>query len=102
MDADIREKVRLLANNRCEYCRLPQEFSGLLFHVDHVVPRKHGGTDQLDNLALACPECNLRKGTNLSGMEPETGRVISLFHPRRDRWEQHFKMEEAIISLPLR
>lgn len=30
--------------------------------VDHVVPRAKGGSDELDNLVLACHDCNCRKG----------------------------------------
>jgi hypothetical protein len=45
---------------------------------------QHGGGDDADNLALACPDCNLRKGPNLTGIDPETGAVVRLFHPRRD------------------
>jgi hypothetical protein len=41
-------------------------------------------------LALACPDCNLRKGPNLSGLDPDTGEIVGLFHPRRDLWVEHF------------
>ena len=87
MDAATSQLVRQRAANHCEYCRLPEEFSGLRFHIEHIVARQHGGTDDPDNLALACPECNFHKGTNLTGIDPETGQVTRLFHPRRDRWE---------------
>lgn len=62
-----------------------------------MIPRQHQGGDTADNLALACPACNLHKGTNLTGVEPDTGQVISLFHPRRDRWEEHFVFEGVRI-----
>jgi hypothetical protein len=45
---------------------------------------------QLDNLALACWACNLKKGPNLTGLDPETEEIISLFNPRKDRWADHF------------
>jgi 5-methylcytosine-specific restriction endonuclease McrA len=72
MDAATGELVRQRAGNLCEYCHLPQVFSGLRFHIEHIVPRQHGGTDDPGNLALACPECNFRKGTNLTGIDPDT------------------------------
>jgi 5-methylcytosine-specific restriction endonuclease McrA len=84
MDAELRQFVRTRAAYQCEYCRLPQEFSELRFHIEHIVPRQHGGADHLDNLALACPDCNLRKGPNLTGIDPQTGEVTRLFDPRRD------------------
>ncbi len=58
MEAELREFVRRRAGDRCEYCRLPQEFSELRFHVEHIIPRQHGGTDDPGDLALACPDCN--------------------------------------------
>jgi hypothetical protein len=53
--------------------------------------------DDADNLALACHRCNLHKGPNLTGIDPQTGQVASLFNPRRDRWSDHFTMEGARI-----
>ena len=43
-----------------------------------------------DNLALACHRCNLRKGPNLTGIDPMSGEMVPLFHPRRDQWTEHF------------
>jgi hypothetical protein len=63
-----------------------------------VVARQHGGTDHVDNLALACHRCNLHKGPSLSGVDPLTGCVENLFHPRRDRWHEHFAFREAYIE----
>lgn len=97
MDAATVQLVRQRAGNRCEYCHLPQEFSGLRFHVEHIVARKHRGSDDTENLALACPECNCHKGTNLSGVDPDAGKVTELFHPRRDRWADHFRIIEGSI-----
>jgi hypothetical protein len=97
MDAATSQHVRQRAANRCEYCHLPEEFSGLRFHVEHIVARQHGGIDDHANLALACPECNFRKGTNLTGIDPASGQVTPLFHPRRDRWEEHFTLAGANV-----
>ena len=88
--ATLRRMVRERAGGRCEYCRLPQEGSVLSFHIGHIVPRQHGGVTGGDHLALACPHCNLHKGPNLTGLDPDTGQVTELFHPRRQRWEEHF------------
>ena len=98
MDAATRRQVRQRAGGRCEYCRLPQDYSALRFHIDHVVATQHGGADSPQNLALACPECNRRKGTNLSGIDPDTGIVTPLFHPRNEEWPRHFAMEGARIA----
>ena len=92
-----RELVRSRAAHRCEYCRLPQEFSDLSFHIEHIVSRQHGGSNKPDNLALACPTCNFHKGPNLTGIDPTTSRVEPLFHPRRDSWSEHFACNDARI-----
>jgi hypothetical protein len=90
MDAATRELVRQRAGFRCEYCRLHQSYSDLAHHVEHVVARQHGGSDDPDNLALACHRCNLHKGPNLSGVDPRSGSVVPLFQPRQERWSDHF------------
>lgn len=97
MDAATRRLVRERAGERCEYCRLHQRDSELSHHIEHVLARQHGGTDDADNLALACHRCNLRKGPNLSGIDPVNGSVEILFHPRRDRWTDHFAFREAHV-----
>jgi HNH endonuclease len=97
MDATTRELVCRRAGERCEYCRLRQAHSDLKHHVEHIMAKQHGGSDDVDNLALACHRCNLHKGPNLTGIDRSTGQVASLFHPRRDRWFDHFTFEGVRI-----
>ena len=92
MNESTRALVRSRAGDRCEYCQLRQEDSPLAkLHIEHIVPKKHGGTDDENNLALACIDCNLHKGSNLTGLDPLTGQVTELFHPRRHHWDDHFE-----------
>lgn len=98
MDAATRDRVRRRAEDRCEYCRLSQRYSELTHHIEHIVARQHGGSDELDNLALACHRCNLHKGPNLTGIDPATGQIVPLFHPRRDEWQQHFRARGAHLE----
>ena len=94
MSATLRLAVRQRASGRCEYCQLPDLLPHLMyFHLEHIRARRHGGPSSLDNLAWACPRCNERKGTNLSGVDPDTNRVARLFNPRRDVWARHFAWE---------
>lgn len=95
MDSATTDLVRQRAEQRCEYCHLPQSASALRFHIEHIVARQHGGSNDPTNLALACPECNFQKGTNLSGIDPDTGLVTPLFDPRRDVWADHFARHGA-------
>jgi len=43
------------------------------FHVEHIVPKQHSGSDDAENLALACEWRNLHKGPNLAGIDEMTG-----------------------------
>ena len=92
MDEATRRLVRDRAGNRCEYCRLPQEYYDLTFHIEHVVATQHRQDDSPENLALACDRCNLHKGTNLTSIDPEGGEIVELFNPRSNRWEDHFDL----------
>src|SRR6058998_1653012 len=67
------------------------------FHVDHIIPRQHGGDTHPANLALSCMHGKLHKSSDLSGIDPEGGAITPLFHPRRDRWEEHFNFQDALI-----
>jgi hypothetical protein len=69
---------------------MPQAAFRRPFHIEHIVAKQHGGPTELANLALACWYCNLKKGPNLTGVDPETTNVVPLFHPRKDRWTDHF------------
>ncbi|WP_435020098.1 HNH endonuclease [Tundrisphaera sp. TA3] len=93
MNADVRAFIRERAGNRCEYCRLHQVHVAIAHHIEHVIARQHGGDDSLDNLALSCARCNSFKGPNLSGIDPDRGQHVPLFHPRRHVWEEHFAFQ---------
>jgi hypothetical protein len=94
----MRERVRIRAENRCEYCRLGQEHEAETpFHTEHIIARQHGGGDEFENLALSCCWCNAIKGPNLASLDPDTGKLTRLFHPRRDTWQEHFLREGAYI-----
>ncbi len=97
MDEATRKLVRQHAGDRCEYCLHPQEHAETTHHVEHIVARQHLGSDDPSNLALACIHCNSHKGTNLTGIDPDSGALVPLFHPRRDRWADHYALRGAFI-----
>src|SRR6267142_7252614 len=74
MDDSVRKQVLERAGHRCEYCRMPQRFDALVFEIEHVIAKQHGGRDDLGNRAAACFACNRHKGPNLSGVDPKTAR----------------------------
>jgi hypothetical protein len=92
--------VSSIARGRCEYCRLAQVGQEAEFHIDHVRPRAGGGPTTLENLALACVSCSLRKATRESAVDPDSGALAPLFNPREQRWDDHFRWEaESLIGL---
>jgi hypothetical protein len=91
----LQRRVRLRANDRCEYCRIAQSNQEATFHVDHVVPRAAAGSTSLDNLALACVSCSLRKGARTTTTDPTTSDVVQLFHPRLNAWVEHFRADPS-------
>lgn len=93
----LRWQVIERAGNRCEYCGLSQEGQEAVFHVDHIHPVKLAGQTELENLALACVSCSLRKGARVSAEDPVGGDFVPLFHPRRDRWNLHFRWQQAEV-----
>jgi HNH endonuclease len=83
------------AGHRCEYCRAPEAIFNIPFEVEHIIPSAQEGADDESNLALACRACNLRKSDHRMGTDEQTGNEVSLFDPRRDRWEDHFQVDQA-------
>ena len=63
--------------------------------MDHIIAQKHSGATEADNLALSCTLCNKHKGTDLASIDPDTGDIVRLYHPRRDRWADHFQLSGA-------
>jgi 5-methylcytosine-specific restriction endonuclease McrA len=60
LSGSLRYEVLKRAGFRCELCGIPA--SERAIEVDHIVPRKHGGEDDLTNLQALCFKCNANKG----------------------------------------
>jgi len=91
--------VRRRAKNNCEYCLLPQEWQEATFHVDHIKPLSAGGETKLENLALACVSCSLRKAARTRARDSRTGKSVVLFDPRGDEWQSHFRLTMTLRIL---
>jgi hypothetical protein len=96
----LRALVQQRAGGRCEYCLFHEEDVIIPHQPDHIIARKHRGQTQEQNLAWACFVCNRFKGSDIASIDIETGRIIRLFHPRKDKWTKHFRLEGALI-IPL-
>jgi hypothetical protein len=98
---EVRARVARRAGHRCEYCLIHENDAGFPHQVDHLVSRKHGGTSAFDNLAYACILCNRYKGSDFAAINPNTGSgraAVRLFHPRHDRWADHFRLDGDFIE----
>jgi 5-methylcytosine-specific restriction endonuclease McrA len=91
----IREQVKARAGGRCEYCRLPEEFSFYSHQVDHIIAIKHRGSSSLLNLAWACFDCNNAKGSDVASYDEDTNQLVPLFSPRTQKWDEHFELVGA-------
>lgn len=87
---EVSDKARGL----CEYCQSQIDYSPDPFSVEHIQPRADGGTNALDNLALSCHGCNGHKHAKTEALDPLGRERISLFHPRRQKWLEHFKWSD--------
>lgn len=92
ISTSTRVLVKKEASYRCEYCGMAEEWEPYFaYHIEHIIAKQHGGTDDRGNLALACHHCNLIKGPNLTSIDPDSGETTLLFHPRKDSWTEHFQ-----------
>ena len=96
---ELRGRIAEAYGDRCAYCRTSAGVIGPLLEIDHIVPIAHGGSSGEENLSLACPLCNSHKADKVSARDPETGDTFPLFHPREERWNDHFKWSEDGTSV---
>jgi hypothetical protein len=97
--AELRRLVVEWARGCCEYCRSQASFASESFSVEHIHPESLGGPTVLENLALSCAGCNGHKHAKTEGRDPETGTVVPLFHPRRQRWSDHFAWDASFTRV---
>ena len=86
----LKKQVANLAQGCCEYCKSQIRFSPNSFEIDHIIPISRGGLSQLENVALACPQCNSHKSDKVSAIDPVSKQIVPLFHPRQMHWTDHF------------
>ncbi len=95
ISAALRQRVAETFRFRCGYCHTSQRVIGPLLEIDHILPEAQGGTSDEENLCLACPMCNSHKADKCEALDPESGRMVRLFNPRQDAWDEHFEWGEA-------
>lgn len=95
----VRKRIRQRAGNRCEYCLSHQQFIMAKLQIDHIIPVSEGGKNTENNLCLSCDLCNQFKWTRTKGIDLESGEVVALFNPRKDKWNAHFTWSKNGIEI---
>lgn len=93
----LKNKIRLQAKNRCGYCLLPQTLNPTLLEIEHLLATANGGTDDEENLWLACRLCNGYKGTQAEAFDEATSQTVLIFNPRTQNWNEHFEWNKEFI-----
>lgn len=93
--ARLKQAVIERAHACCEYCTSLARYSMSPFAIDHILHLSRGGQTELGNLALVCQGCNGSKYNKITALDPITNREVSLFHPRRQQWRDHFAWNES-------
>lgn len=88
----LRQQIHTQAQGRCEYCQIHEDDTFWPHEFDHIYAEKHSGTTDETNLCLCCEVCNGFKGSDICSLDPATGEITSLYHPRRQNWEDHFRL----------
>jgi HNH endonuclease len=98
LSQEIRRSVSQRADQLCEYCLIHSNDTALGCAIDHVISLKHGGSNDIDNLAYACVFCNRYKGSDIGSIVWATQEFVRFYHPRRDHWAEHFQLQNAEIT----
>jgi hypothetical protein len=95
----LKQLVFERARGLCEYCRSQAKYAIDPLVIDHIQPVSKGGQTIEDNLALSCQTCNNYKYNKTEALDPATGQLVPLFHPRRMEWNQHFVWNEDTTQM---
>lgn len=87
---ELRRRIDEADRRCCCYCRTAESNSGTRLTYDHITPASKGGETTFENVCLACSACNEHKSDATHAVDPISGETVSLFHPRRQRWSDHF------------
>ena len=91
----LRRQAEERAHSCCEYCLVPDFATFASHEIDHIIAEKHGGRTESDNLALSCTLCNKYKGSDLASIDPDTEKIVPLYHPRQNLWHEHFRLSRT-------
>lgn len=87
------------ARGCCEYCMSQEQFCPDPFSLEHIIPRARKGSHDRKNLAFSCLGCNNFKYNFTEARDPLTGEMAPLYHPRRQRWTDHFAWSDDFAEI---
>jgi hypothetical protein len=90
ISAELRRQIRTEVGELCGYCKSSERWLGISHEVEHIIPEAAGGASTPENLWLACRRCNSFKANRREAIDPLTRNSVALFHPRNDKWNEHF------------
>ena len=99
VSAALRATIAAQAAHRCGYCLTAESVVGMPMDVEHLIPEARGGETTEENLWLACPLCNAHKADRIAATDPNTGEIVRLFDPRRQKWGDHFLWTDGGIRI---
>ena len=95
----LKKSIRRESLDRCGYCKSRQDLVPVILQIDHIMPLSIGGSDDEANLWLLCPSCNLAKGKHSEGQDELTDKIVPLFNPRTQNWNEHFEWSSDTLSI---
>ena len=99
VSARLQSRIRDQFSNCCAYCQTAESLTVSTFEFEHIVPSSAGGPTVFENLCLSCPTCNRSKAVRTVAPDPATQEMVPLFHPQRERWEDHFAWNEHATEI---
>jgi len=84
---------------RCAYCQVPAIYLPRGLEKEHILPRSAGGSDTAKNICPACSNCSGHKADKVFSIDPQSGKKIALFNPRKQRWQEHFGWEQTGVKI---
>ncbi len=100
--ADLRRRVRDHFSDCCAYCRTTESLTVAIFEFEHILPRSAGGETVFENMCFACPTCNRHKASRTHAVDPDTQEEVTLFHPHREEWSDHFAWNKDATEITAR
>ncbi len=92
---ELQRQIRDHFGDCCAYCRTAEFLTAMTFEFEHIRPLSAGGETVFENLCFACPYCNRHKGALQTAIDPESGEVVTLFHPQQQVWTEHFAWSKS-------